>query len=70
MCLPSITLLKARFFSFIVGDQIHIYWKKYKVGNNLPKLSDKSILHLRSSTRISCYTEHLRYVTELPTKTN
>ena len=44
--------------------------KTYEVGNNLAKVSDKSILHVRPSSRVSCYTNDLRYATKLPAKSN
>jgi len=42
--------------------------KMYSVGNNLPKISDNSILHVRPSSKIACYTNDLRYATKLPIK--
>lgn len=44
--------------------------KTYEVGNDLAKISDKSILHVRPSSKVSCYTNDLRYATKLPTKSN
>lgn len=44
--------------------------KDYRVSNDLPKISDKSILHVRPSSREACYSDDLTYATKLPTKTN
>ncbi len=42
--------------------------KTYKVGNDLPKMSDNTILHVRPSAKEACYSDDLRYATELPVK--
>ena len=44
--------------------------KNYEVGNNLPKMADKTILHVRPSSRVACYMDDLRYATRLPVKSN
>jgi len=40
--------------------------KYYEVRNNLPKLSDNTVLHVRPSSKVACYSDDLRYATELP----
>lgn len=44
--------------------------KGYTVGNNLPKISDNTILHVRPSSEKSCYSNDLKLATKLPYKSH
>lgn len=44
--------------------------KGYEVGNNLPKISDDTILHVRPSSKKSCYSDDLKLATKLPNKSH